>query len=141
MKRLLFVLLILFIAANANGMAIGVIVGSPTALSLKLARIHLEFGYQGIEGGNTSLHFSYEIPFKIDFGNQNAIPMYFGVGLFSEFGSNAQMGVRFPIGINFWLAKNIVLFGEIVPAFSVLEKTGFVLFGGVGLRIHFNVKS
>jgi len=141
MKRLLFFLLILFLAANANGMGIGVIVGSPTAISLKLARIHLEFGYQGIEDGNTSLHFSYEIPFKIDFGNQNTIPMYFGVGLFSEFGSNSHMGVRFPIGINFWLAKNFVLFAEIVPAFSVLEKTGFTLFGGVGLRIHFKVKS
>jgi hypothetical protein len=100
MKRLLFVLLILFIAVNANGMGTGVIVGSPTALSLKLARIHLEFEYHGVKGGNTSLHFSYEIPFKIDFGNRNAIPMYFGLGLFSEFGSNTHVGVRFPIGIN-----------------------------------------
>lgn len=141
MKKPLFVLLILFTAVNANGTGIGLIVGSPTALSLKLARIHLEFGYRGVEGGNTSLHFSYEIPFKIDFGNRNDIPMYFGLGLFAESGPNARMGARFPIGINFWLANNFVLFGEIVPAFSVLEKTGFLVFGGIGMRIYFKVKS
>lgn len=141
MRRNTLFLFLLVSALSVHSMGIGVMGGSPTGLSLKFGRMHLGVGFSTFKGENFALHFSYEIPFKIDFGGGNVIPMYFGLGFYGQEATDFGMGIRVPVGVKFWLMRNLVLFGEVVPGYSFLPATDFVLFGAIGLRIHFQIRS
>ncbi len=141
MKRIFCLTVLLLLLSSASSVELGVIIGRPSGLSLKINRIHLEAGYQRPFEGAYSLHLAYEIPFKIDFGNKNILPMYFGIGIFSHYEENFQMGIKFPLGIKFWLGRNLILFGELSPAYNLIDNPGFEWYGGLGLAVWFKIRS
>ncbi|MCK5599666.1 hypothetical protein KAI78_08580 [bacterium] len=139
MKRILVLIMIVFVLSNISSIGIGIMAGSPSGLSLKFGRMHFAVGFSTFKGENYALHFTYEIPFKIDFSNGNVIPMYIGLGIYGQDTGDFGLGVRFPIGIQFWLASNLVFFGEVTAAYSFMPETKFHVFGGLGLRLHFKI--
>ena len=139
MKKIFIFLLFVFILSNIYSIGIGVMAGSPSGISLKLNRLHFAIGFSTFKGENYALHFTNEIPFKIDFGNKNIIPMYIGLGIYGEDAGDFGLGLRFPLGMKFWLNSNLVVFGEITPSYSFLPTTGFHIMGGIGIRLHFKI--
>lgn len=61
---------------------------------------------------------------------------YLGVGAKGSIGGSFGMGLRVPIGIQWYFMPRFELFGELVPGFSILPASGFDFSGGIGLRFH-----
>ena len=62
---------------------------------------------------------------------------YLGGGIKASIGnSNFGLGLRVPLGIQWYFMPRFELFGELAPGFSILPNSGFDFSGGIGLRFH-----
>lgn len=62
---------------------------------------------------------------------------YLGGGVKASIGSSFGLGLRVPIGAQWYFIPRFELFAEIVPGFTILPASAFDLSGGLGLRFHF----
>lgn len=158
MKRyniLLFLLLSFIFAAPAysrNDFGVGMIVGSPTGLSLKKW-----FGNNAIDAaaGWSSDAFNIHVDYLFhnsSLTNKSNVPIHFGVGgrlRFEDKDDNhghhdddndgdTRLGLRIPLGINYLFAKHpFDIFAEIAPVLDIVPETDFSLDAGVGVRFYF----
>ena len=141
----LFLLLSNVLFANTPGnFGLGIILGEPTGLSLKVwqsdyvaydAALAWSFG----EKGNVHIHIDYLLHnYKIIRTDNSYTPIYYGIGGRIQTKDEAALGVRIPVGINFRSRRiPIDIFLEIVPTLNIIPKTEFDLEGGIGARYYF----
>lgn len=134
-------------ASNRGPLGIGLILGEPSALSGKYmfaahsgAQLHVGYGI-GNRGrliviGDYLFHFHTVIaPIK---GAGRLVP-YVGVGGRLGISSgDPVLGVRFPVGLSFWLsAAPLEFFVEVAIGLGLIPSTQHLIDGGLGGRFYF----
>lgn len=156
MKKLIILLFVLFSFQSFAKTGVGVILGDPTALSLKQF-----FGADAVDAGlsfghhEVLLYGDYLKHFPGQLGKQNEfvanLTPYVGIGPIFAFGDNDKhhhfidddddtfsFGGRIPFGAE-WLSREIPLgvSVEIVPGVAVIPETNAFIQGGLALRYYF----
>jgi hypothetical protein len=129
-------------AAAASGpLGIGIILGEPTGLSGELwlgndrvidgaaawsfrddPALHLHADY---------LFYHFDL-FDVTTGR---LPLYYGVGGRIRFEDDTNVGIRFPVGLEYIFAEApLDVFVEIAPLLELAPSTDFSLNGAVGIR-------
>ncbi len=124
---------------------LGVIVGEPTAFSVKWwndgrTAIDGAIGWSFTEG-DFYAHGDYLWHRTVRADNvDSGFPLYYGIGarLLLRDDKDSKVGVRIPIGLDYLFDNGrFDVFVEIAPIFNVVPKTDFDLSGGVGARFYF----
>ena len=129
-----------------SGFGIGVVVGEPTGISLKLWRGK----YRAICGaagwslaGEKHFHINGDYIFhnfeliKLEKGK---LPIYYGFGgrIKAKEGSNTEIGVRIPLGMDYFIPDTpLDIFFELVPTLDVIPETDVDINFGLGIRFFF----
>lgn len=149
MKKIIFIILFfisitsLFAQNKNKNLGIGVILGEPTGLSLKVwtkktqafdAALACSFGYRN------SMHIHMDYLFhefnsiKVEKGS---LPFYYGIGARILIDDVASLGVRIPVGLTYLFENSPVdIFLELVPVLNLNPVTNFNLNGAVGARFY-----
>ena len=126
-----------------RGFGVGVILGQPSGLSLKLwngPETALDAAVAWHFAGYLAMHADYLIHnfdiIEIDGGR---LPLYFGLGVAaSAWNGGFGMGVRVPLGMAYIFDNApIDVFLEVVPGIAVVPGFGFGVDGGLGVRYWF----
>ncbi len=133
----LIILALMLPLSAAADIGIGGIAGyyQPTGLSLKINNFPVvslgwHLGSSGYIEGTVDYWF---INDKLD----RNILWYLGGGVKASVGSDHfGLGLRVPIGIQWYFMPRFELFGELAPGFAILPSSGFDFSGGIGLRFH-----
>lgn len=158
MKRShILVFLIVYFALTSqayarNDFGIGMIVGSPTGLSVKkwLGNNAID-GAAGWSSDGFNIHADYL--FHDSSLTKGKAPIHFGIGGRLRFDDknkdqghggdkhdgDTHLGLRIPIGINYLFAKHpFDIFAEIAPVLDIVPETDFSIDAGVGVRFYFH---
>ncbi len=148
LKSSLFTLVMVFIAGlfftldaqnRHSNTELGIIVGEPTGLSLKL----WQSGSTAIGGAvawsfgrNESVHIHADYlkhnPLQADRGS---LALYYGLGARALLADNTKFGARIPIGLQYNIeGTRLSLFFEVAPIFDLVPATDFSVNGGIGIR-------
>ena len=150
MKRAILVLLVLLGVSGSlfaqqsfgDRLGIGVIVGEPTGLSLKLwtgDRGALDAAVAWSFTGNAFyIHMDYLMHVLPSAPRApGSLSVYLGLGGTLLVGGGVQVGLRMPIGINYLFARfPIGIFAELAPGVLLMPSTAFRLGGGVGVHFY-----
>ena len=130
--------------SQEEGVGLGVILGEPTGVSFKtwLSKTQAIDAAAAWSFGNKSafhLHADYLFHnwslIRVDRSN---IPIYYGIGARLKFEDDNRFGVRFPVGITFFIREApIDFFFEIVPILNLAPATDFDLNAAIGARYYF----
>lgn len=131
-----------------NDFGIGMIVGSPTGLSIKkwLGNNAIDAA-AGWSSDGFNLHMDYL--FHDSSLTKGKTPIHFGIGGRIRFedkddendnhDGDTRLGIRIPLGINYLFAKHpFDVFAEIAPVLDIVPETDFSLDAGVGVRYYFH---
>lgn len=125
-------------AANngASGTAVGIQFGSPgnVALSLRFSQLAIGAGWKLGDNGYLVLDIDYWLLHSELAKNLN---WFVGPGVGLGIGDPFTLAIRVPIGLQWMATKNIEVFGQLAPAFQVIDATDFKLGGAVGVRYVF----
>jgi len=146
-KLLLGFLLIVALFNLSYGLGLGVMLGNPSGLSAKYWMSEQNAIAGGLawhlgsnsNGGYLFLHGDYLIH-KNDLINISGttIPFYYGGGVGIGVGNDFYLGVRIPVGIEYWfMDKKFDAFLELVPGIGLLPGFGIGIGGAIGLRYNF----
>ena len=142
------VLAVLLVAgpAGARGLGLGVILGEPTGLSLKIwtaedRAVDAAVGWSLDSNGWFYFHSDYlfhssTLKKEIEGG----LPYYYGFGARAliKDGDDSRFGVRFPLGLNYFLGdERFDIFVEIAPLLDLVPETKVRISGGIGARFYF----
>ena len=145
----LILLLLVFFPQHAisqeKGWGLGIILGEPTGVSFKkwLSKDHAidaaaawSFGHEDAFHLHADYLFHNRNLINID---GNRIPFYYGVGGRLKFQNQSRFGIRFPVGITFFIREApIDLFFELVPILDLAPSTDFDLNAAIGARYYFH---
>ncbi len=137
--------------AEGRNFGMGIIIGDPTGLSVKLwtgnntaldGAVAWSFiGRHSDNNHNQVLHVHADYLyhnfnlFKIEKGR---LPLYYGVGGRIKFEEESRVGIRIPVGLEYIFEGNYVdMFLEVVPLFDLTPKTEFWFNGAIGIRYFF----
>ena len=123
---------------------IGVIFGEPTGLSAKMwttKSTGFDLGLAWSFSGNGNFHIHGDYLFH-NFGvfgvSKGSLPLYIGIGGRIVFQDDTKVGVRFPIGLEYFFDDwPIAVFGEVVPILDLAPSTDGDINGGLGVRFYF----
>jgi hypothetical protein len=136
MKTRLIIVLVLFavvLMPVAADVGAGVILGSPTGVSVLIEnRVALAAAWN-IEN---RLHLHADV-WIINRPLIDPVDWYLGVGGKVLLVDDVRAGVRFPVGLQWYALPNLELFAEIVPGMRLIPGTDFDLDAGLGVRFHF----
>jgi hypothetical protein len=131
--------------AQPKGLGLGVIIGEPTGISFKkwVNKNQAVDGAVAWSFGNEDafhLHMDYLFHnrrlIQID---RNSIPFYYGIGGRFKFGDTNTFGIRFPLGLTFFIVEvPIDLFLEVVPVMNLAPETDLDLNAAIGARYYFH---
>ena len=146
MKKRISVVLALALFASASAVAdtgVGIIVGNPTGVSVLFEeRVAL-----GVAWNFTNyLHVHADV--WVAKGTlADPVSWFLGIGAKARFfepagprnpeGAEFGLGVRVPVGVQWYFQPQFELFAEIVPGLTLFPGTRFDVDAGVGLRYHF----
>ena len=118
---------------------LGVILGEPTGLSLKLwqsnntaydAAVAWSFG----DNESVHIHADYLRHNWIDVDN-GSLALYYGLGARALLSNDSKFGARLPVGLQYILpSTRLSFFFEVAPTFDVVTETSFGVNGGLGIR-------
>jgi hypothetical protein len=145
----LILLLLVFFPQSAltqeKGWGLGIILGEPTGVSFKkwLNKDHaIDAAAAWSFGAEDAFHLHADYLFhnrnliNID---GNRIPFYYGVGGRLKFQDQSKFGIRFPLGITFFIREApIDIFFELVPILNLAPSTDFDLNAALGARYYFH---
>jgi hypothetical protein len=135
--------------AEGGEFGLGVIAGEPTGLSGELwltrstaidAAVAWSFG-DGEDAFLVHANYLFYNPgwIKVETGT---MAVYFGLGGRVKFASDAQAGIRIPLGLDYLFENAPVdIFGEIVPILDLVDKTELNFAAAVGVRYFFGGRS
>lgn len=135
----LFLMFFSFQKTASATIGVGIIVGEPTGLSVKVSKfpvLGVSWSFQNYFYGSCD-YWIIERPLA------GPVNWFLGVGakgLFSASKKNEdtfRLGARVPVGLQWYPIKRLELFGEIVPCLVIVPSIGFDLNGGIGVRYHF----
>jgi hypothetical protein len=151
LRKLTFLVVLLAAPAARADVGIGLFLGQPTGLDLKIgtsprAGVDIVLGFHdccGEHEGGDYAHLTYLVTPFVGRGTSVLVPLRIGVGLAllddgSDLGHNLHAGVRAPLelGLRF-RSVPLEIYGEI-SALLVFQHNPFLdLDGGVGLRLYF----
>ena len=148
-KSILMAVLVLSVfttSALAGDIGVGVMVGEPTGLSLKIwsgdqTAFDVAAGWSLGSQDRINVHADYLWHrYELDLDVRGALPYYFGVGgrvLLHE-GDDSRIGVRVPLGLNYITQdRRFGFFIEVAPVIDLVPDTDFDLTGGLGARFYF----
>lgn len=146
---LLFIgfLLITQSASAQDEFGIGIIVGEPTGITAKqwLSKQHaIDAGVAWSFSHDTTIQihgdYLYHRVYFFNADDYNGrIPVYFGIGGRTILSDEAQVGVRFPVGIGRTLKEYpMEFFFELVPILDVAPDTDFDFNAAIGFRYYLN---
>jgi hypothetical protein len=131
-------------ASQGTGFGAGVIVGEPTGISLKnwlSRRTAFDIGVAWSFSNEDAVHIHADYlvhkfgVFKVEKGE---MPLYFGIGGRIKFEDDVKVGVRIPIGTDyFFVDAPIDLFFEVVPLLELAPDTDVDVNAGLGIRYFF----
>lgn len=145
MVKKLVIISILFLtllmpAALFAKMGIGIVVGEPTGLTFKTDNLVIGIGWSFAAADD-------RIDATIDWWlvNDNLMEIldwYLGAGAKVRLNLNQNtdtinVGLRIPIGVQWWPVKELEVFAEIAPGLLLFPATDFDISAGIGLRYHF----
>ena len=141
---ILFLLVLMVPAATFAGTGVGFVLGEPTGLTFKTNNLVVGIGWSFSSGVDN------RIDATIDWWliNKDFVEMlnwYLGVGAKVGIKTNQGndntdvlgVGIRVPIGVQWWLTNEFELFAEIAPGISLIPDTSFDVGAGIGLRYYF----
>ena len=148
MKKILFILTFSFVLSTAalagEGIGVGVIVGEPTGLSGKMWMSNntaIDLGLAWSFSGENDFHVHGDYlwhNFSLIKVEKGKLPIYFGVGARARFGTDTQIGVRFPVGLAYLFDQApIDIFLEFAPIMDLIPDTKFDFNGAIGARFFF----
>jgi hypothetical protein len=139
MKRILLVITAAVAIALAPATAsaetgIGIQFGEPgnVGLSLRFDRIAIGASWGFGDNGYLYVDADYWL-LKNNIAKQ--LDWYLGLGAGIGLGDPFRLAARVPVGLQWMPAKNIEIFGQIVPGLKIIDKTGFYLGAAVGVRV------
>lgn len=134
-------------AQRSDGnLGVGIIAGEPTGLSAKLWAGNSNAFAAGLAwsfSGDSQLHIHTDYlfhNFSLINVEQGSLALHYGVGgrLQLREDDDSKLGVRFPVGLSYFLADNpLELFVEIVPVLDLAPDSEFSGNGGLGVRYYF----
>jgi hypothetical protein len=139
-----FLVLVAPAVEGRKGWGIGVIIGEPTGISLKLwnsstTAIDAAAAWSFKKEGKLHLHMDWLFHnFKLFKARHGKLPLYYGIGCRVKFEEETRVGVRFPVGICYILRDTpIDVFFEIVPLLDLTPETDFNFNASIGVRYFF----
>ncbi len=133
-------------AAQDRGAGLGVVLGEPTGVSLKLwtgrrtaidAAVAWSFG----RNGSLHLHADYLVhDFYLLKTRTGRLPVYYGIGVRIRYedAATGRVGIRFPVGMCYLFADApLDIFVELGPVFDLVPRTEATIAGGIGIRYYF----
>ncbi len=140
------ILVVLTASALAGNVGLGVMVGEPTGLSLKVwsgsrTAFDAAAGWSLNESDWIYVHGDYLWHrYDIHLDAPGSLPFYFGIGarvLLHE-GNDSRIGVRVPLGLDYITRDHrFDFFLEVAPIVDLAPDTGFDVSGGLGARYYF----
>ena len=137
---ILFLLVLLVPATTFAGTGVGIVLGEPTGLTFKSGNLAIGLGWSFASADN-------RIDATIDWWliNDHFVEMldwYLGAGAKVGIKLNQDtdifnIGLRIPLGIQWWPAEELELFAEIAPGLLLVPATEFDISAGIGLRYYF----
>ncbi len=119
---------------------LGIILGEPTGLSLKMwqsdntafdAGIAWSFG----GSGSVHIHSDYLRHNWLD-TDTGGLALYYGLGARVKLADDPRLGARIPIGLQFNIPDTrLSAFFEVAPLLDLVPETTFDVNGGLGIRI------
>jgi hypothetical protein len=131
-------------AAQDDGFGIGIILGEPTGVSVKMwtsdaTAIDIAGAWSFTDDGAAHIHADYLYHrFDVFDLQKNKLPLYFGIGGRVKFLDDTRVSLRLPIGIDYLFADApLDIFLEVVPMLDVAPETDFDINAGIGVRYFF----
>lgn len=129
-------------ALAADDLELGVIAGEPTGISGKVGLkdgTALDFAAAWSFSGKDelSLHAD-KLWFKHDYfkPKRGRMPLYYGVGARLKLESKSLLGVRLPVGAQYYFKDSrLSFFGELAPILDLTPDTELRLSAAVGMRV------
>ena len=144
---LLIVLLVFLcspIMAQDKSFGLGIILGEPTGISLKLwtgenSAIDGAAAWSFREKGFFHIHFDYLFHnFSMFNVKKGRLPFYYGIGGRIRFENETKFGIRIPLGIAYIFEEApFDIFLEIVPLLNLVPDTKFDINASIGFRYYF----
>lgn len=145
MKKFWILLLAFLPILTQARTGLGIIIGEPTGLSLKVWKgstaLDAALAYD-FEDNHEKLHLHSDFLFQFKDPLGTGIPnfwFYTGIGPTLNFPheDDFSLGARIPLGMEGFPHERINLFLEVVPVLQLVESTDFDLEAGVGIRFVF----
>lgn len=131
--------------ANGQRIGVGMIIGEPTGISAKIwMENNVSFDAAAAWSVGDYDFFNFHIDYlfhKYDIINyeEGTFPIYFGVGGKVILKDESEVGIRFPLGIEYIFDDlPLDIFIELAPILNVLPGTSFRFDGAIGIRYFFN---
>lgn len=155
MKKIIFpVFFILTTAAlsfgQTNNFGIGIIVGEPTGLSMKLklsenTAIDGALGWSFEDKGSIHIHGDFLLhDYNLIHVDEGRLPIYYGIGGRIKLKNNDndndedKIGVRIPVGIAYeFSSRKVDIFLEIVPILDLAPESRVTFNAAIGARYYF----
>jgi hypothetical protein len=134
---MLFAAMFCCIAPASAEVALGIIVGEPTGLSIRINHVpvlgvawSLRNNWMYVQADDWLLHNSLS---PVD-----GLNWYLGLGGGIGVGNGSfGLGLRVPVGLQLVFERNWELFGELAPGIWLLPEPDFDIKGGIGIRYIF----
>ncbi len=128
--------------ARDKKLGLGVIVGEPTGVSLKLwksATTAWDAGAAWSFENSGHLHFHADYLWhNSDWLREQRLTVYYGPGARLKLAANSHLGLRAVAGVSYWLTNfPIETFVEVVPIFDLFPATEINFNFGFGVRFYF----
>ncbi len=137
---ILFLLILMVPVATFADTGIGLVVGEPTGITFKTDNLVIGIGWSFAAADD-------RIDATVDWWlvNENLteiLDWYLGAGAKVRLNLNQNtdtinVGLRIPIGVQWWPAKELEVFAEIAPGLLLFPATDFDISAGIGLRYYF----
>lgn len=126
-------------SAQTGGTGIGLVLGEPTGLTARFMRggnnfqVHAAWSFSN----DAALQLNGDYLRSGTLDTSPMMPFYFGLGARVKFSDDAQLGIRFPVGVNHFFAKTpLEVFAEVVPILNLLPDSDVNLNAAVGIRYY-----
>lgn len=111
--------------------SLGVIIGEPTGVSMRVADVQVHAAWSFQDDG--AAHVSADR--IMQFGNlESGLVWYWGLGLRLQLADDARVGPRLPVGLLYPDAGPFEVFLEVAPIVDLTPETAFRANGGLGVR-------
>jgi hypothetical protein len=155
MKKIIFPILLLLLISSlsysqSNNFGIGIIVGEPTGLSMKIklsenTAVDGALGWSFVDEGSVHIHGDFLLhDYSLLPVDEGRLPVYYGIGgriklKNKEKGSDDdKIGIRVPVGLAYeFSSRKADIFLEVVPILDLAPKSRVTINAALGVRYYF----